>query len=231
MKSFKVENEHLTRQKDLIPMESLAVPITVIGAGAVGGWVVLSLAKMGFQDITVYDHDHVSIENMNCQFYPYSAIDKSKVETLHGLVQSFANVNIKAINGKYEGKESFEGIIISAVDSMDARKMIWESQKKKGKKKPKVPKYIIDPRMGAETSLLYVMDANDAKDITSYEKTLYTDANAVAERCTAKATIYTANLLAGQVCKAVKDIATGNAYTRTSQWDIAKNQVMMWNKK
>lgn len=227
MKSFKVENEHLTRQKDLIPMESLSVPITVIGAGAVGGWVVLSLAKMGFQNLTVYDADHVSIENMNCQFYPYSAIDKSKVETLDGLVQAFANVKIKAINGLYEGKESFEGIVISAVDSMQARKMIWDAQKKKKSKAA----YVIDPRMGAETSLLYVMNPKDAKDITSYEKTLYTDANAVAERCTAKATIYTANLLAGQVCKAVKDIATGNAYTRVSQWDIAKNQVMMWNKK
>ncbi len=227
MKSFKVENEHLTRQLDIIPMQALTTPITVIGAGAIGGWTVLSLAKMGFNDITVYDNDEVSIENMNCQFYPYSAIGKSKVETLAQLVEMFANVKIKAINGRYEGKTSFNGIVISAVDSMEARKLIWNAQKKKTSK----AKFIIDPRMGAETSLLYVMDPKNEQDIKSYEKTLYTDNNAVAERCTAKATIYTANLLAGQVCKAVKDIAVGAPYTRLSQWDIAKNQLQMWNKK
>jgi molybdopterin/thiamine biosynthesis adenylyltransferase len=227
MKSFKVENEHLTRQLEIIPMESLDVPITVIGAGAVGGWTVLSLAKMGFQNITVYDDDEISIENMNCQFYPYSAIGKSKVETLTQLVEMFANVKINAINGRYDGATPLHGIVISAVDSMQARSLIWDAAKKRGTKVLNV----IDPRMGAETSLLYVMNPKDKKDKESYEKTLYTDDNAVAERCTAKATIYTANLLAGQVCKAVKDLATGNAYTRVSQWDIGKNHVVMWNKK
>jgi len=90
---------------------------------------------------------------------------------------------------------------------------------------------VIDPRMGAETSLLYIMNPKEANDVKSYEKTLYSDANAVQERCTAKATIYTANLLAGQVCKGVKDLACGTPYTRLSQWDIGKNHVQMWTKK
>ncbi len=227
MKSFKVENEHLTRQLDIIPMEALTKPITVIGAGAVGGWTVLSLAKMGFQNLTVYDMDTVSIENMNCQFYPYSAIGKSKIESLSALVQAFANVEINGKNERYDGKQLFDGIIISAVDSMGVRKLIWDAHKKKASN----AEFIIDPRMGAETSLLYVMSPKDKKDIESYEKTLYTDDAAVQERCTAKATIYTANLLAGQVCKAVKDIAVGAPYTRLSQWDINKNQVQMWNRK
>lgn len=227
MKSFKVENEHLTRQLDIIPVEALTKQITVIGAGAVGGWTVLSLAKMGFENLTVYDMDTVSIENMNCQFYPYSAIGKSKTESLKDLVKSFANVDINAINGRYEGKQSFDGIVISAVDSMAVRRLIWDAQKKAKSK----TEFVIDPRMGAETSLLYVMSPKDEKDVTAYEKTLYTDDNAVQERCTAKATVYTANLLAGQVCKAVKDIAVGAPYTRLSQWDINKNVVQMWNKK
>ena len=108
---------------------------------------------------------------------------------------------------------------------MAARKGIWDAHVKKAM----ATQYIIDPRMGAETALLYVMSPMNSKDIESYEKTLYTDDNAVQERCTAKSTIYTANLLAGLVCKAVKDIVTDNPFTRTTQWDIGKNQLMSWN--
>jgi len=116
--------DHLTRQMDLIPMDRLNERITVIGAGAVGSWVVLSLTKMGFTNIKVYDHDTISIENMNCQFYPYKGIGKPKVEVLQSMIKSFANVEIEVVNGKYEDGMPLEGIVISAVDSMDVRKMI-----------------------------------------------------------------------------------------------------------
>src|SRR5271157_4266483 len=174
MKSFKVENEHLTRQSDLIPTEALSKRITIIGAGAVGSWVALSLAKMGFGDITVFDDDNVSIENMNCQFFPYDSIGKSKVDTLKALVKAFANVDIKAINYRYVGDKSHRtasrsklttlpvnlaGIVISAVDSMEARKLIWDNAKKS-----REVSALIDPRMGAETSLMYIMDPADIKD-------------------------------------------------------------------
>lgn len=222
-----IESEHLTRQAEIIPLESLGEHITIIGAGAIGSWVALSLAKMGFNYIDVLDDDVISIENMNCQFYPFKAIGQPKVESLKKLVKAFADVNIRTYNGRFSPEHApFGGIVISAVDSMEARKMIWDRHKNNAE-----TKYIIDPRMGAEKSLMYVMSPNDPKDIGSYEKTLYTDENAVQERCTAKATIYTANLLAGQVCKAVKDIAVGQPYTRVSQWDIGNNNAMWWSSK
>jgi len=224
MKSFVVENEHLTRQKEIIPMEVLNTPITVIGAGAVGSWVVLSLAKMGFHDITVFDDDTITIENMNCQFYPHDAIGQSKVAALHRMVKQFANVEIHALAHRFTGREQLTSIVISAVDSMTARKLVWDSAKAN-----KAVTMFIDPRMGAEMALMYSMNPKDAKDITSYEKTLYSDKEAVMERCTAKATIYTANLLAGLVVKAVKDAVLNAPRTRVAQWDIGKNQVQMYS--
>ncbi len=222
-----IQNEHLTRQAEIIPFDVLSKKITVIGVGAIGGWTVLSLAKMGFSNIKVYDPDVVSIENMNCQFYPYKAIGQSKVEALKKLVKAFANVNIETVHGLYTSDDApGEGIVITAVDSMSARRMIWDNHVGNP-----LTEYIVDPRMGAEMSLMYVMDPNHDKDIKSYEKTLYTDENAVQERCTAKSTIYTANLLAGQVCKAVKDIVVGKPYTRVSQWDIGNNKAMWWSSK
>lgn len=213
------ENAHLTRQLDLIPLEVLDEPITVIGAGAIGSFTVLSLAKMGFNNITVYDHDKIDVENMNCQFYRFKDIGKFKVQALKELVEEFTGVQITAKNELYKAG-TFRGIVISAVDSMAVRKLIWEEHKEIAI----TTKLVIDPRMGAESALIYAMSPLNVKDIESYQKTLYTDENAVQERCTAKSTMYTAIMLSGQVCKIVKDfLVKSQPYARTTTWNIAQN--------
>lgn len=213
------ENAHLTRQMDLIPVDVLDEPITIIGAGAIGSFTTLSLAKMGFTNITVYDYDKIEVENMNCQFYRNKDINKFKVLALQELVEDFTGVKIKAKNELYK-EGIFRGIVISAVDSMKVRRTIWENHKEVAFQ----TKIVVDPRMGAESALIYAMSPMNVADITSYEKTLYTDENAVQERCTAKATMYTAIMLSGQVCKILKDyLVKTNPYARVTQWNIAQN--------
>jgi molybdopterin/thiamine biosynthesis adenylyltransferase len=216
---MELTNQHLTRQLDLIPIEVLGEPITVIGAGAIGGWVTLALAKMGFGNISVYDFDHVDIVNLNSQFYRQGDVGGPKVGALRQLVLDFTGTEIDGRYTKYEGG-IFPGIVISAVDNMAVRKLIWDNHVGKSVN----TRRIIDPRMGAESALLYVMNPMSEVDAKAYEKTLYSDEDAVRERCTAKATIYTANLLSGMVCKAVKDILVGDQYPRTVTWDIKSDQ-------
>lgn len=217
--------EHLTRQFDILPPRATKVPITIIGAGAIGSFTALSLAKAGFEDLTVFDDDKVSVENMNCQFYRFEDIDHPKVYALERLINNFTRINIKSKYGKYTGG-TFPGIVISAVDNMATRRLIWEEHKNVAPH----TKAVIDPRMGGETALLYVMDPASAADIEAYEKSLYSDNEAHRERCTEKATIYTALLLSGLVCKAVKDLQTSQDYLRTAQWDIANNTLLAWSK-
>lgn len=216
--------EHLTRQHDILPMNSLSVPITVIGAGAIGSFTVLSLAKMGFFNLTVWDFDEVSPENMNCQWYRISDIGKPKVLALKEIIKEFTDTDISAIPSKWED-ESLDGIVISAVDSMRVRKSIWSHVKDRWQ-----VKWFVDPRMAAEYALNYVIDPSDHKDQKTYEKTLYSDAEAVQEPCTAKATMYTAAMIAGYVAKQVKDIVTGGSYARVTQWDIGQNNQLSWSK-
>lgn len=223
-KSHSVNNEHLTRQYDILPPEKTSVPITIIGAGAIGSLTTLSLAKMGFSDITIYDFDEIEVENMNCQFYRFKDIGSKKVFALQDLIKDFTGVEIKAIPEKYESG-IFKGIVISAVDSMAVRKLIWDNHRGKTIN----TKYIIDPRMGAEEAMMYTMNPMDLKDIESYEKTLYTDDNAVHERCTAKATMYTASMLSGLVAKSVKDIVTEGQIPRVAIWSIKHNDFMCWS--
>jgi len=215
---------HLTRQLDIIPIETLGREITVIGAGAIGSFTVLALVKMGFANITVYDFDDVSIENMNCQWYRMKDIGKKKVQALQELIKDFTDVTINIKPVRFEAGE-LRGIVISAVDSMEARKVIWNAAKKSFG-----VSWFIDPRMASEYALAFVMKPDDEADQKSYETTLYSDANAVQERCTAKATMYTATMIAGYVAKAVKDIVTGNKYARVSHWDIGLNNLQNWGK-
>ena len=209
----------LTRQLDFIPMDSLSAQINIIGAGAIGSWVALSLAKMGFVDITVWDMDEISIENMNCQFYPISHVGKLKVDVLKEMVAAFTGVKIQTAN-KYEG-QPLSGIVISSLDNMATRKLVFDSR-------VSTTEWIIDPRMSLEAASLATCNCQDSASVARYSKTLYSDEAAVQERCTAKSTIYTANLISGLVCKTVKDIATksNQDLIKMAEWHIGKNQLI-----
>jgi hypothetical protein len=71
----------------------------------------------------------------------------------------------------------------------------------------------------------------DPNDVTSYEKTLYSDANAVNEPCTAKATVYCATMLSGLVARAVKGFCVDKVYPRSVQWSIILDHFVAWRNK
>lgn len=225
MIAMNFENEHLTRQMDIIPMAILEEEITIIGAGAIGSWTALALAKMGFSKISIWDHDTVDIENMNSQIYSYTDIGRPKVYSLAGQIKLQTDIDVKINHAAYE-LGFFNGIVICAVDSMKIRKQLWNEHKERAVN----CKAIIDARMGAETALLFSMNPMNLKDCEDYAATLYTDESAVQERCTAKATVYTALMLSGLVVKAVKDrLINPEKYLRTVQWSIKDNDFVGFN--
>jgi len=213
--------EFLTRQKDLIPAEVLNKKITIIGAGAIGSFTALALAKMGFHNLTVIDDDEVDTENMNCQFFRFSDIGSAKVTALQSLIKDFVGVEIAAEQRRIGPTDVFGGdFVICAVDNMETRKNLFETVNSE---------YLIDPRMAAEMATLSVVPMFDKKKAESYAKTLFTDDEAVRERCTAKSTMYTVLLLSGQIAKAVKDISTGNSYVKGFDWFIDKNRLVSFS--
>lgn len=218
-------NAHLTRHIDIINPEQLKIPIHIIGAGAIGSFTCLMLAKMGAEDITVWDYDTVSIENMSCQFYRFKDIGVNKTLALQNLVLEFTGVQIKTkpLRWTPEVEQETRGLVICAADSMLVRKELFTYCSKDFR----IP-WFIDSRMGAETALMYVMRPSASTDRTSYANSLYEEKDAVQERCTAKSTIYTANMLSGHVVKAVKDILTKNEYPRITQWSIGMNEMQVY---
>lgn len=215
------ENQHLTRQMDLIPLSVLNTPINIIGAGAIGSFTALSLAKMGFNNITSIDFDHIDVENMNCQFFRFSDIGSSKVKALQNLIKDFTNIEITAINDMWKG-EILNGITICAVDSMEVRKQVFEAYNRKAFKSLGV----IDPRMGAETSMMYTYSPLSPSECDNYSKTLYSDEEAVQERCTSKSTIYCTLGISSVVCATVKEMLVNKTRPKSVMYDI-KSQDMI----
>lgn len=211
----------------LIPMKALDIPVHIVGCGAIGSFTALALAKMGITDITVYDHDRVSIENMSNQFFRLRDIDMLKANALHDLVKDFTGISVSTHARKFAETDAhnMSGIVIAAVDDMEVRKDIRDAIVSHSKE----VELLIDPRMGAEVYLQYALHPR-AK---WYDACLYSNEAAVQEPCTANSTVYTATLAAGLIVKTVKNFITNGAYPKSVSWDIksSSNPMLMFPNK
>jgi molybdopterin/thiamine biosynthesis adenylyltransferase len=187
------------RQLSLVPLDRLEkARVTVIGAGAVGSFTAFTLAKMGIGKILAYDPDTVEIHNVPNQLFSIQDCGVPKVEALRDMIFHFHGVEIDIIGRKYID-QALSGIVIVAVDSMDARIAIWERVRYNA-----AIELFIDSRMGAEVGRVLTVRPTDPDDVAAYEKTLHTSAEALQARCTEKAIIYTVLGIASAICGSVK---------------------------
>lgn len=210
-----MKREYLVRQEDTLPYEKVShLSITVIGVGAIGSFTTLSLAKMGLENIDVIDHDVVSDENMNVQFYPLHTIGQPKVDALEELVKSFTGACITDYQKRWDSDDTLGEVVITSLDNMATRKEVFEKAREEG------VRCLIDPRMAIESLMVLSTNPSDPEQAEWYEKFLYSDEEAIQERCTNKAVMYTVLSAAGIVCQMVKDYVSGKRPTRIVQWDL-----------
>lgn len=195
-------NLNYWRQMDILPPSAMeGASITVVGAGGIGAPTVLGLAKMGFQNIAVYDDDVLESHNLPNQLYPLSAKGRPKVEALRDVVQEFSGVEIDAHCQRFVAGERVKTqFLISAVDSMTSRRAVWAA----ARYNPSI-RLFIDGRMGG-----YVIKALSVRPTTPdqvkwYEATLHDDPPPErAEPCTARAIIYNCFLISSLICNAIR---------------------------
>ncbi len=174
-----------------------ALRITMIGAGGIGAPSALALAKTGLKTLKIYDFDEVSEENVGPQMYGPDDIGRPKVDVLNEFLSKQAPwTNVEVCNERFEQQKVDCDILISAVDSMQVRKLIWR-RVLQAKSKPKL---LIDPRMGAELMTLFSVEPGE--DDVWYRNSL--EGDAVEATCTTKATFYTGLVAGAMVSQAVK---------------------------
>lgn len=220
-----MRTEFLVRQMDMIPLEVLEKQITIVGAGAVGGVASLCLAKMGFTKQTVYDFDIIDEANMNCQMYKVSQIGMSKVEALNEIIKDYCGVELMAYHNKpFTESDIFTTEIVCVpVDKMDVRKELFKAFMASPN-----ARYLIDTRMAIEFGEVLVVDKENKNSLAMYRSTLHDASEAVQQRCTNKSVMYTSNLIAGLLSKAVKDIAVGKKPFSRVVYNIAENDAVFF---
>ena len=215
-----MESNRFWRQLDLCPPDKLTFPITVIGARAIGSAAVVTLAKMGCSNITVYDADDLANHNVPNQMCLPEYVGFPKVDALAHLVEMLTGTQIKPVSSNYRGQR-LEGIVISAVDSMTARQMIWKSVKLK-----KTVTLFIDARMGAEILRLHALRPADMDACEFYEANLYKSKEAEQLPCSARSIIYCPAVTGALISAQVKAYAVGEPVHRETLFDIPRMKML-----
>jgi len=209
-----------SRQQELVNSDIFTEPITIIGCGAIGSFTALTLAKMGFGNISVYDGDSVSIENISNQFYRYADIDENKAIALDKMIYAFEDKHIIVYDRHWTREDVLSGTVIMAVDSMNARKQIYERIKGN-----RGVHNFIDGRMGGQQAEVYAFN-NVQEQRAMYEPYMWTEAEASEMRCTQKAVMYNVLFIASAISNTLRLILEQKPYKHIVLMDF-ENQAQM----
>ena len=184
------DEERYSRQRDIVPLDRIAAcTATVVGVGAIGRQVALQLTAMGIPRLQLIDRDAVEISNLASQGYLEEDLGKPKVQATAELCRRInSDVEIHQVPERFRRSREVGNVVFCAVDSIDVRRLIWSSAKD-------VASCFLDGRMTAE--VLRILTACDHESRHYYPGTLFAGQEAFAGSCTAKTTIYCANIAAG----------------------------------
>lgn len=201
-----VDLSFYTRQIDLIDPEKLTQKIAIVGAGGIGSWTALALLKMGCQDVTIFDYDKVEEHNIGSQLYGVGDIGKTKVQAVYDRVQTLTEMSPKVVELEVNesnqwGKLNDFDIVISAVDSIDVRRNLFEyiGGGMGGK-------WFIDGRMAGNAIELYTIERGNLIDVEFYLKTLFNDSDSRPIACSGRSVIYNTLIISGFIADIVAQL-------------------------
>jgi molybdopterin/thiamine biosynthesis adenylyltransferase len=168
--------------------------VDVIGCGATGSRIALSLAKLGVENLHIWDFDTVEGHNLANQVFGLGDVGSLKVEALDRLIQRDSGVRVKPHAEKVDGSQDLGEIVFLLTDTMASRKEIWE----RGLKLKLRSKLLIETRMGADNGRVYAFNPCKRSHILEWEKTLYSDGEAEVSACGASISVGpTAEIISG----------------------------------
>jgi len=178
------------RQRDIVPPERLATcRATVVGVGAIGRQVALQLAAMGIPWLQLIDHDSVEEVNLAPQGFLQDDLGRPKVEAVGDTCQQINHMlEMHEHCERFRRSMDLGNVLFCCVDSIQTRRHIWEAVKD-------TVSFFADGRMAAE--VVRVLAVADEAGREHYPTTLFQPEEAVQGACTAKSTIFTANIAAG----------------------------------
>lgn len=178
------------RQREILPPQRLAAcHATVVGVGAIGRQVALQLAAIGLSRMQLVDPQEVEEVNLACQGYLDEDLGQSKVRATAQLCRQIQpGMAIDAQVGRFRRSLEVGNVLFCCVDSIETRQRVWEAVRER-------VSFYADGRMSAE--VLRICTVAEEAGRQHYPGTLFGEAEAYQDACTARSTIFTANIAAG----------------------------------
>lgn len=226
------------RQLDILPPDKwLQQRVTIIGAGGIGSPTALLLAKMGCQELNIFDFDTVELHNLPNQMYPLwvdsTAGDEVESTDTIGLNKAFAlsNLLLQFSDNVTVGFEPvtytdqpLSPIVIGAVDSMRARQTILAQAIAQSE----TVKLYIDGRIGGQVSMVYSIDPSNPEQVAWYIKeAMFKDEDAVELPCTGRATMFNGFGIASLIGNVIKKYLMGEPLPKEIILDYVNLMMMV----
>lgn len=147
--------------------------VTLIGAGGIGSIFGPLIAKCGVEELIIYDKRAFASVNLQVQNLRACDLGLPKAQVV---AREAAAINpavaVRAIEREFMPLDILDGIVIAAVDSLEARRMIFESVLRQ---KDSVALYF-DGRLSRsahEAFQLFSIDPKRGVEVAEYEKWLF----------------------------------------------------------
>lgn len=172
--------------------------VTIVGAGGIGSWTALLVSRLGVNRIVLYDDDVIELGNISGQLYTAEDVDMFKVSALSSELARYSLfTNTTAFHEKFVSGKPITKVVISCLDSMSARRAVFEDWKRKAlAAEDKDAWLFIDGRLSAEVFQVYAVSGSSEDDMQRYSRTLFNDSEADSETCSYKQTSFMANMIA-----------------------------------
>ena len=200
------------RNKDLIK-QSLLDEVTIIGAGGIASALVTILAQMGFKKFHIWDDDKLEEHNLSTTAYPEAFLGCSKVECATNAIYAHQkDANITQYVKRWEPGNYLSDIVLLTPDNMETRLDVHMDWKRNDNRRA-----LIDMRMGALTMEVISVE----KDNDNFIKTWQASNKISDEACTAKHTIFTANVVAGLGASQLFNVLHNRSYWQYIRQSLA----------
>lgn len=191
--------------------------IDIIGLGATGSIIAFNLAKLGLENIRLWDHDIIEEHNIANQLYSNSQIGKYKAEAMHDIIKQNMDIDVEYNIEEVDGTQKMGTYVFLLTDTMESRKDIFDTELKYN---PGI-EAVIETRMGVDNGRSYIFCPYKTDQVEAWESTLYTDEETEDSACGSRITIgatagFLANMAVWQFIR----------WTHPKDEDIQENEVL-----
>lgn len=145
--------------------------VDVIGCGATGSRIAMSLAKLGISNLHIWDFDIVEAHNIANQIFEQDDIGKNKVDALAKHILEATGLQVNVHVQKVDGSQKLGEVVFVLTDTMSSRKEIWG----KGIRYQLQIQLMIETRMGSDNGRIYAINPCKRSHVKAWEDTLHSD--------------------------------------------------------